>query len=88
MFLYEDSENGDYFRIKTTSSYVYYARSWSSSTRWEYFYLDSKRLDSDDNLWGDISATDFAPDVFHSVTVMTDYTNGKGVLALLYRDTP
>ncbi len=86
MLLYEDNANGSDFRIKITSNYVYYARSWSVGNA--EFWLDGKKLGNSScgscTAWGDISATDFAPDVFHSVGVAWN----KGVLALLYRDTP
>lgn len=86
MMLYEDSDNGNEFRIKATSSYVYYARSWSIFAA--EFFLDGNRIEGycnpQCNSWGDISATDFAPDVFHRVGI----GYGRGVLALLYRDTP
>ena len=86
MMLYEDYANGSEFRIKTTSSYVYYARSWSAYWGSSEFSLDGKELGdcgTDCSIWGDISATDFAPDVFHTV-----YARDNGVLALLYRDIP
>lgn len=90
MFLYENDANGDTFSIKAPSNYIYYARSWSAYTA--VFVLDKKNLGSCRGYcWGDISATDFAPDTFHTVGAGEEYGPGSNdyiVLALLYRDTP
>jgi hypothetical protein len=87
MFLYEDDTNGHSFHVKAPSSYIYYNRSWSASGSTD-FYLDDEKLGGcEGSCWGDISATDFSPDIFHVVSV-TGYANDWGVLALLYRDTP
>lgn len=84
MMLHEDEGNGNEFAIKVPGSYVYFARSWSlNGYSYPTLWLDGKVI-GNCNCWGDISATDFAPDVFHSVKV----SDRNAVITLLYRDTP
>lgn len=90
MLLYEDYDNGNAFKIKVPSSYISYARSWAAEGYTVYFWLDNKKLGEcffECSTWGDISATDFAPDVFHVIEVK-DNQYDRIAVAVLYRDMP
>lgn len=84
LLLYEDGANGNEFRIKVPNSYFYYARS-ASSVVYYPLLLDDKTVIQcgEPSCWADIAATDFAPEVFHTIKV-----GGSVVMALLHRDTP
>ncbi len=88
LLVLEDSGNGNDFTIQIPSSYGYFERGWALRNRGcpntTYFKLDGVSLfegwQCETMNYGSISASQFLPDVPHTIAV-----DDEGVLILIYR---